>query len=552
MGKDKIREQISQAMEQFDLKTTVEMEKLEEAIGKLDSKKLNGTDKNPPGVRASRRFMRGNIKRFHGIRASLAYLPKRFKASKEMNKFGYMISAGTRAATKLSFSQANISLLNDLGNLMGNSDRENEIGDSIIPSGYTYFGQFVDHDITFDISSSLEKKNNARDIGNMRTPSLDLDSIYGEGPVLNPFLYEFPDGGMPTAIKLKLGQNRDEGPGGPGGAEGRTGLATQSDFDLPRIPGTETAVIGDPRNDENLFISQFHHAMLKFHNKVVDLLLMADFEGDIFEEAQKIVRHHYQWAVVHDFLRRICGDAAVDNALIKYKRRLKGKFRMPVEFSVGAYRFGHSMIRDNFWMNFNFPNKTLKDAFDFIRKPNLPVLSKWVIDFNAFFPTGVQVPVFNFARKIDSVLSTGLETLPGGSGIMAVLAARNLRRGLSLGLPSGQGAAEELDVPVLTVDEILGGLPVEEVLLLQSNRSLLLRKTPLWYYILREAAVKENGDRLGPLGAKIIAETFVKILRHDEDSYLNQAEGFSPFLPSRVEGQFNVEDIIIFSGVNQP
>ena len=123
--------------------------------------------------------------------------------------------------------------------------------------------------------------------------------------------------------------------------------------------GTNTAAIGDPRNDENLIIVQFQHAMLRFHNAVVDLLVAVAFAGDIFAEAKRIVTHHYQWAVVHDFLERICGVAAVNNAMASVSAPIGSTFRMPVEFAVAAYRFGHSMIRDTYWVNFNFPNATL-------------------------------------------------------------------------------------------------------------------------------------------------------------------------------------------------
>ena len=93
-------------------------------------------------------------------------------------------------------------------------------------------------------------------------------------------------------------------------------------------------MIGDPRNDENLIIAQFHHAMLRFHNQVVELLLAASFAGDIFAEAKKIVTHHYQWAVVNDFLKRICGAATVTNALTTVVAQQGSLFRMPVEFAV--------------------------------------------------------------------------------------------------------------------------------------------------------------------------------------------------------------------------
>jgi len=539
-------------MTRFSIKPTVALSKIEKAIFSIKNRQENTIAKLPSDVRASLRFMKKDVKRFHGAKASLAWFPWRFRFSRCRNRFGYMVNGNFRNSTKLGFNAVNIALLNALGNLMGNSGRENSIPDSTIPAGYTYFGQFVDHDVTLDITSSIDSATNANTINNMRTPALDLDSVYGNGPALNPFLYEFPSTNPQTAIKLKLGTNRNTGPGGPGGVAGGGGMQVQTDFDIPRIPGTNTAVIGDPRNDENLIVSQFHHTMLKFHNKVVDLLILGSFAGDIFVEAKKIVTHHYQWAVVNDFLNRICGSAAVNNALTNVNAPINSSFRMPVEFAVGAYRFGHSLIRDSYWLNFNFINQPLSDVFSFARNPNLPVLSNWIVDFNAFFNTGIPVPVFNHARKIDSVLSNGLETLPGGAGIMAMLATRNLRRGLALGLPSGQGAAQAFGIAPLTAVQLTSGLPPDEVTLLNSNGGTLLNKTPLWYYVLREAAVISNGEHLGPLGAKIVADTFVRMLKRDANSYLNEVGGFVPFLPSNATGEFNVEDLIIFSGVNQP
>jgi hypothetical protein len=384
----------------------------------------------------------------------------------------------------------------------------------------------------------------------MRTPALDLDSLYSRGPGLDPFLYRFPSSGPPTAVKFQVGSNQNVGPGGPSSG-GPGGMAAQTNFDVPRMVGTQTAVIGDPRNDENLIVVQFHHAMLRFHNAVVDLLLAASFAGDIFAEAKRIVTHHYQWAVVHDFLKRVCGAATVSNALASVVAAPGSSFRMPVEFAVAAYRFGHSMIRDTYWVNFNFPAATLGDVFEFNRVPRLPVFSNWVVDFNAFFDTGVPVPVHNKARRIDSFIAAGLESLPGLAGAMAVLATRNLRRGLALGLPSGQGMAGFFGVPVMTAAQLTSGLPPAEVALLNSNGGLLLSKTPLWYYILREAAVLGGGNQLGPVGGRIVAETFVRILKRDAASFLN-VPGFTPFLPSATAGDFSVADLMTFSGVTQP
>jgi hypothetical protein len=190
-------------------------------------------------------------------------------------------------------------------------------------------------------------------------------------------------------------------------------------------------------------------------------------------------------------------------------------------------------------------------VFEFARVPRLPVFSNWVVDFNALFETGFPVPVFNRARKIDSVLANGLESLPGLTGMMAILAQRNLRRGLALGLPSGQGVAGFFGVPALTAAELQLNLPANEVAVLSASGGLLLKKTPLWYYVLREAMVRHGGDQLGPVGGRIVAETFVRLLKRDDTSFLNVA-GFVPTLPAATPGTFTVADLLHFAGVTSP
>jgi hypothetical protein len=513
----------------------------------------------PEEIRASTRAIERQGQRFHGAKINLAWFPWRKLVSPCADKFGYLTSPAIRNATKLPFTPANMSLLDQLGDLMANPGRETA-PDSPIPAGFTYVGQFVDHDITLDVSSRLDAAVDAETINNMRSPVLDLDSVYGDGPALDPFLFAFPSSGPPTAIKFQLGSNTNTGPGGPAGSAGTmAAMKIQIDFDVPRIhnplnpaASTHTAVIGDPRNDENLIVGQLHHAMLRFHNKVVDALIVAGFPGDIFVEARRIVTHHYQWAVVHDFLERVCGSTVVNAAMASVVAPPGSAFRMPVEFAVAGYRFGHSMIRDRYWVNFNFPAATLAQVFEFIRNQRLPVFSNWVVDFNAFFDTGVVVPMNNKARKIDSVLANGLEALPGFSGLMAVLAQRNLRRGLALGLPSGQGLAKHYNLAPMTAAQIQQGLPADEVALLNASGGLLLKRTPLWYYVLREAAVLRNGDQLGPVGARVVAETFVKILKRDASSYVNVSAGFTPSLPSGAPGSFTFADLVNFAGVTQP
>jgi Animal haem peroxidase len=543
---------------EINLRLTVPLEKLLASVNRIKPAPVP-VEKLPEDVKESIPALKPGIRRFHGVKIPLYWFPLPWLSSACADRFGYMSSAAVRAATKLPFNVATQALLGQLGNMMGDPGRDPnplshnpaDAGVSSIPAGFTYFGQFVDHDITFDVSSTLDADTDANTINNMRSPSLDLDSVYGRGPGLDPFLYVFPTSGPPTAIKLQRGTNTPIGPGGPSNNGNPSGMVQQTNWDVPRILGTNTAVIGDPRNDENLIIVQFQHAMIRFHNAVVDLLLAAAFAGDIFAEAKRIVTHHYQWTVVHDFLERVCGVATVNNAMASVVALPGSPFRMPVEFAVAAYRFGHSMIRDNYFVNFNFPNATLGQVFEFNRNPRLPVFSNWVVDFNAFFDTGVAVPVHNKARKIDSIMANGLESLPGFAGMMAILATRNLRRGLALGLPSGQGMANSFGIAPMTAAQLTSGLPAAEVAVLNSSGGLLLNKTPLWYYVLREAAVLGGGNQLGPVGGRIVAETFVRILKRDAGSYLNSG-GFTPILPSAAPGNFTVADLVTFTGVTQP
>ena len=544
---------------EFSLRPTVPLEKLLATVNRIKPV-VRPEVELPEDVKESIPALKPQVRRFHGVKIPLYWFPLPRLSSRCADRFGYMSATATRTATRLPFNVANQALLGQLGNMMGDAGRDPnpashnpaDAGVSTIPAGFTYFGQFVDHDITFDVSSTLDADTDANTINNMRSPSLDLDSVYGRGPGLDPFLYVFPASGPDTAIKLLRGTNTSIGPGGPSNNGAASGMVQQTNWDVPRMASTNTAAIGDPRNDENLIVVQFQHAMLRFHNAVVDMLVAVGFAGDIFAEAKRIVTHHYQWAVVHDFLERVCGVAAVNAAMATVNAPIGSSFRMPVEFAVAAYRFGHSMIRDTYFVNFNFPNATLGQVFEFNRNPRLPVFSNWVVDFNAFFDTGVPVLTHNKARKIDSFMAHGLETLPGFSGMMAILATRNLRRGLALGLPSGQGMANEFGIAPMTAAQLTSGLPAAEIAVLNSSGGLLLNRTPLWYYVLREAAVLGGGNQLGPVGGRIVAETFVRILKRDAASYLNASGGFTPMLPSAVPGNFTVADLVTFAGVTQP
>ena len=497
-----------------------------------------------------------SVKRFHGTRLLYSWLPQEFFQN-NTDRFGYMFPGLNRSA--LPYTDANRNLLERLGDEMGNKDDLPGAADSAIPAGYTYLGQFIDHDITLDVNSDISKLQDATKIPNMRSPSLDLDAIYGEGPALNAFLYDHREVGALRGIKLLLGQNQNTGAGGPTLNNGTAGNPVNfgNNFDVQRTVD-RTAIIGDFRNDENLIVSQLHHANIKFHNKVADHLNVTGFIGDPFTHTKTVVTHHYQWVVVHDFLKRIADPAIVDKTLRNGPKFFRGRqLFMPVEFSVAAYRFGHSMIRNRYFVNGPLVVRpaTLRQIFDFIRGQNIPVLSNWVIDFNLYFqartiPAGVS---FNMARKLDTRLAVGLEELPGETGsFMTMLAKRNLVRGMALGVPSGQAVAKAIRATVLTEQELLLNNTAAENTVLQEANKLLLKKTPLWYYILKEAEVKHDGKRLGTVGSTILAETFVRLLRDDPNSFLNATPKFKPSLSrfnGRPVGDFDMTDILQFAAL---
>ncbi|TCM86059.1 peroxidase family protein [Rhodovulum steppense] len=417
-----------------------------------------------------------------------------------------------------------------------------------IPTGFTYLGQFVDHDITLDLTSLGDKMRDPTAVRNFRSPALDLDSVYGRGPDGSPHLYaRDPATGQPTP-KLLIGHNITVGFGNVTG-EFRN--------DLPRSPEGQ-ALIGDHRNDENLIVAQTHLAFLKFHNKVVDLLAAQGVEGRaLFQEARQIVTWHYQWIVLHDYLDRLAGPGAAERILHDGRKfyRFKKMPYMPVEFSGAAYRLGHSMVRQDYDYNRVFPNATFDLLFGFTGLSGrilgelapepppaapLPVShlpSNWIIDWRRFYEIEAgRSP--QASRKLDPMLAEELHRLPGGGGNLAF---RNLRRGVQMGLPSGQMVAEAMGiVNRITADEIATG-PDGAV----AAQHGLHTQTPLWYYILKEAQVKSGGARLGPVGATIVAEVLVGLVHGDHQSYLWQrGPGWKPTLPSAQPGDFTMADLL--------
>ena len=427
-----------------------------------------------------------------------------------------------------------------------------------ISAGYTYLGQFIDHDLTFDPASSLDKQNDPDALEDFRTPRFDLDCFYGRGPNDQPYLYE-NDG-----VHMLLGRRLTGNP------------HDRNTRDLPRnapLRGEPArALIGDPRNDENVIVSQLQATMLRFHNRVTDLMTKGSRLPD-FETVQNVVRWHYQWVVLHDFLPTILGQDVIHIVLPHLKNKSSIRVDkpnlvlydwanspyMPIEFSAAVYRFGHSMVRPIYRLN-----TTLKHRREiFSRDPNNSLTGfrefpqNWAIDWSLFFKLGTpaQGPErLQKSYKIDTSLVNPLGDLPKEIGAnVPSLAQRNLIRGWRMGLPSGQTVARYMDVAVIPDEKLLVGKAILEPdppnVRLTRISAKFRDNAPLWYYILAEAQQAFDGDnetpiRLGPVGGRIVAEVFIGLLLGDHHTFLSQFPSWQPNPDFTNAGEFKMADLI--------
>ena len=395
-----------------------------------------------------------------------------------------------------------------------------------VPAFFTYFGQFLDHDMTLDSLPLPVDFVDPTTIVNDRDQRLNLDSVYGSRKRPNPALYE-ADG-----KHLKV--------------NGR---------DLPRT-GTGAAIIGDPRNDENQVIAQIHVAFLRAHNALID-------QGVKFEDARRLIEWRHQWIVVHEFLPEVLDpdvykDVFRTRGTESYVTQIRTRFydpkkaekgEMPVEFSVGAYRFGHSQVRGAYRIAEHRPPDSpapfiqvfsSDPAVDDLRGGR-PIVPSHVIFWPNFVNVDDMPPAVNISRKIDTLLSPGLFALPipgaEASG-SAILAKRNIQRAREYGLPSGQAVAARLDLPVLSNEDIVAAIPRLQGLLDAAYKDA----APLWLYILAESQIVHDGAKLGPVGSRIVAEVIGGLLAADKDSYIRR--GYVP-----EGGTYRVQDLLRDAGV---
>jgi Animal haem peroxidase len=407
-------------------------------------------------------------------------------------------------------------------------------------AGTTFMGQFIDHDITFDTSSKLGVTTDPFTSPNGRTPVLDLDSVYGDGPVGSPALYDPGD-----RSKLQIGSGGTFADGSPGFE------------DLPRI-NDGTAIVGDPRNDENLIISGLHCAFIKFHNRQVDVARAGGKSyPDDYTQARQLTTWHYHWLVLHEFLPLFVGSDMADDVLSNGRRIYRvvlGQAFMPVEFQGACYRFGHSMVRPSYRANLK-GNDDGSPFFGFVFDPGQNNVTpdpsdlrgigchapRRFIGWQTFFDFGDGNVKRN--KQIDTHISTPLFTLPLGTIAShdqpTVLPQRNLLRQITWSMPSGQAVAVAMGVRPMIVPE------------LEKYGHSLDRSTPLWYYALKEAQVAASGLHLGPVAGRIVAEVLVGLIQSDPDSYVNASPSWTPTVPvSNSSLGFRMVDFLTYAGVD--
>jgi hypothetical protein len=450
--------------------------------------------------------------------------------------------------------------------------------DPEITAAYTYLGQFTDHDLTFDPTSRLREALTDQQLdalADFRTPRFDLDNLYGRGPDDQPYMYQ------PDKIHMLLG-------------EPLSGSSFDPDArDLPRGPN-HRALIGDPRNDENRIVAQLHATFLRFHNNVADYLTRTKYlrREPTFEDVRQQVRWHYQWMLVTDFLPRVINDDTYQRVFADPYHPtptlpgLRDGLRlMPVEFSVAAFRFGHSMIRPEYRLNTKIRRPIFSPRVD-DRAPVddeadlggfRPIPRGWAIDWQFFIDLepGVQLTARGpldgtikrkpqKAYKIDTSLVSPLGHLPPEvASHPKILALRNLQRGAAFSLPTGQQVARALgEKPIPDGQLVIGKATAEDRRKRRPLREIapdFAGRAPLWAYILSEAQVTSwdragNGAspdsipiKLGPVGGRIVAGVFAALLRGDPTSYLKQDAPFTPIAALTRDGNFGLAELISFA-----
>jgi heme peroxidase len=408
---------------------------------------------------------------------------------------------------------------------LGNAMRyEKELEGTLTPRiGFTYFGQFLGHDLTHDSTPLNGPYHAPEQTPNYRTAKFDLDHVYGDGPVGSPYLYEGQEG----AETFKIGETIPE----------------SYRRDLPIQHGR--VLIGDladTRNLDNLLLRQLHVLFLKFHNEAVrqlqDNAAFAETAemlgpGTVFERARRLVCWHYQWIIRHDYLPRVLHNDAWNYQETRASRKADGNFAVPIEFSLAAFRFGHSMVRNAYRLNCRQKRVLIAELMVLGQKAE-PISDDYLVEWGTFFdglPTSGPQASSNFIDTSVSVAMHGLspQTIRLANALEAVdpsnLPVRTLLRGARARIASAQEIADALASQgrikpgdKLTTSEVASDTADLSGGVLKKNG--LHDNTPLFYYILKEAELKGAGLTLGPVGSHIVSEVIQGALESDPDSYM--------------------------------
>ena len=390
--------------------------------------------------------------------------------------------------------------------------RATDNADGAADAGMTFLGQFIDHDITLDATSALGTRIDPANITNVRTPGLDLDCVYGAGPEASNILYGGRDSGRNQEQFLVFGRE-----GNP--------------LDLARTAAGK-ALIGDPRNDENIVVAQIQGMFIQLHNILMTLVVDGGTGAqDVracahdglpdrvwrdhvkprfasFEEVRRFIRLHYQWIVWNEVLPAFVDGACLDAAM---GHRPFGDDApvMPVEFTGACYRFGHATTQFEYRLRDGATPRRLFDIMGFGARPEAGNLS-----MDAFFQHEGG-PEAQKARPVGPALGEPLFDLPfvhdeielADIGLTLTLqqsrnlALRNMVRDrYTYQLASGQHVAKRLNMTAMDVPETLSAKG--------------FTRTPLWFYALQEAKEKGHGKLTGA-GGTIVATVFANLLRRD-------------------------------------
>jgi hypothetical protein len=436
-----------------------------------------------------------------------------------------------------------------------------------IPSGYTYLLQFVAHDLVHSaIPLSVAGTLGAGTANARRTP-LQLETLFGSGPVGSPFVYALDAPNDDRRTKLRLGRMRWKDKNVEAGcpfrdiarapAENVTGI--DRSIAGHRVALTE-ALVADPRNDDHAIMSQLTALFALLHNNLIDLVRRQEptaganghfgaahkrflcARGALTSIYHNIIRKDLMQRVIHptiyaaycgpnpDFIDRHASSSEADDG-----------WQIPIEFSHGAFRFGHAMVRPEYQIN-DLSNHDLNNTLEksSANDPvNMPLDSSWIVRWSRFFEINGSRP--NFSRRIGPYLSDGLgndQIFPAfdetdrvgllyrdlfGAAIAGLWSVDALIAEIAVRRPHFINTSRLLSDRAWRVSQIrewlasapvYGGLTADDIETLSND-------PPLPFFILFEAMQQPEakGLCLGPLGSIIVSEVIFGALHSESESF---------------------------------